>query len=130
MPRTFDFFAPSLQPSTVLDISLSEPGPSRPSESRIHPINILSGSFAPVGSTKRIAQTANGQVVLADDSFRVSCLPARGDEDWSRGVEIVAQSGAEGKGGDVWTGLIPVKSSVTTSYQGHCLGFTANLTKS
>ena len=110
MPRTFNFFAPSLQPATLLDISITEPGPSRPSESRLTPISVSPGSYEPIRNVKRIIKTASGQVVLADDAFGVSYLSSKGEDGWAEGAEVVAQSKVEGGRGDTWSGLIPVKS--------------------
>ncbi|WOO77122.1 Ribosome biogenesis protein NSA1 [Vanrija pseudolonga] len=104
--RTLDFWTPALHPSTLLNVSVAEPGPSRDPVVRSLPIK--HGDFEAVGAIKRLVKTNEG-FLAADDSFRISALTVPVAEDEVPVVTSQSQAKVPSRGLSVWTGLTTIE---------------------
>ncbi|KAL1413472.1 hypothetical protein Q8F55_001241 [Vanrija albida] len=103
--RTLDFWTPALHPSTLLSVSVAEPGPSRDPVVRSLPIK--HGEYEAVGAIKRLVKTNEG-LLAADDAFRISALTIPVAEDEVPIVTSQSQAKVPSQGLSVWTGLTTV----------------------
>ncbi|WVR05292.1 hypothetical protein IAU60_002305 [Kwoniella sp. DSM 27419] len=117
--RTLNFLAPSLHPNTLVDLAFPEPKlglvPTA-DEPIVQHLPIKYGEHQPLGSGKRMARTADNEVVIADDKFQVSRLSLSSvDTDEPPPPVVVAQHTVKARSKDVWAGLVPVQGGVVSA---------------
>ncbi|WVF72100.1 hypothetical protein IAT40_006912 [Kwoniella sp. CBS 6097] len=134
LTTTLNFLAPSLHPNTLIDLSFPQPKlgavPSAP-EPIVQHLPIKYGEYQPLGSVKRMAQTGENQIVVADDKFQVSNLELSSVNDEEASPPVVrGQHAVKARSKDVWAGLVHVQSGAVSALTSGLLTHHPHVTES
>ncbi|KAK4686361.1 ribosome biogenesis protein NSA1, partial [Tremellales sp. Uapishka_1] len=124
MVRTYNFLAPSLHPNTLVDISISEPGPSS-QEPLVRHLAVKHGQFNPLGSVRKMLMGEDGNLIVADHDFRISSLKL-GSVEEPVSPEILSQHTVPSKKGATWVGLTAVQGGVVSGLSSGHLSYTSS----
>lgn len=127
--RSVDFWAPALHPNTLLHVAVPEPGPSR--DPIVRHFAIKHGEHEAVSVVKKMTRTeggvsrfnselgsshvANIQLLLVDDSFKVTQVSVPTEEAPIPTVSAQVKAKVPAKGTVMWSGLSTVQGKAISS---------------